>query len=162
MRLFQHLSAALLLCICVGANASGGGGGGGAGPKTQTPPKDPVVANAQALIANKDWDQTLKLLGKALADKPDSADYHNLYAFSLRHSANPDMDKVFHHYGEALRIDPKHRGAHEYLGEAYLQVGNLAKAKEQLAMLDQLCFFPCEEFSDLKEAVARYEATHPK
>jgi len=55
------------------------------------------------------------------------------------------MSLVFKHYNEALRIDPEHRGAHEYLGEAYLMVGNLAKAKEHLAVLDKLCFFPCDE-----------------
>ena len=58
---------------------------------------------------------------------------------------------------EALRIDPKHRAAHEYLGEAYLMSGNLAKAKEHLAQLDRLCTFGCEEYSKLKAAVARAE-----
>ena len=49
------------------------------------------------------------------------------------------------------------RGAHEYLGEAYLMVGNVAKAKEHLSVLDKLCFFPCDEYSDLKKAIADYE-----
>jgi DNA-binding SARP family transcriptional activator len=65
---------------------------------------------------------------------------------------------VFKHYNEALRIDPKHRNAHEYIGEAYLMVNNPAKAKEHLAALDRLCFFSCEEFTDLKKAIAAYEA----
>jgi len=30
--------------------------------------------------------------------------------------------------------------------------------REQLARLDSLCFFGCEEFSDLKKAIAEYEA----
>jgi len=64
------------------------------------------------------------------------------------------MSLVFKHYNEALRIDPDHRGAHEYLGEAYLMVGNVAKAKEHLSVLDKLCFFPCDEFTDLKKAIA--------
>jgi DNA-binding SARP family transcriptional activator len=67
------------------------------------------------------------------------------------------MSEVFKHYNEALRIDPKHKGAHEYLGEAYLMVGNVAKAKEHLAQLDKLCFFGCSEYSDLKKAIAAYE-----
>ena len=61
-------------------------------------------------------------------------------------------------FNEALRLDPGHRGAHEYIGEAYLTVGNLPKAKEHLSSLDKLCFFPCSEFSSLKKAVADYEA----
>jgi hypothetical protein len=68
------------------------------------------------------------------------------------------MDLVFKHYHEALRLDAKHRDAHEYIGEAYLMVGNLAKAKEHLGLLDKLCFFPCSQYSDLKKAVADYEA----
>jgi hypothetical protein len=72
------------------------------------------------------------------------------------------MDRVFSHYNEALRLNPKHRGAHEYLGEAYLMTNSLAKAKEQLAALDKLCFFGCEEYSDLKKAIASYEVNHPR
>ncbi|MDI1272273.1 hypothetical protein [Polaromonas sp.] len=68
------------------------------------------------------------------------------------------MALVFKHYGEALRLNPKHRGAHEYVGEAYLMVGDLAKAKQHLAALDKLCFMPCEEYTDLKKAIAAYEA----
>src|SRR5207302_6744569 len=85
------------------------------------------------------------------------ADYHNLYAYSIRKGPNPDLSLVFKRYNEALRIDPEHRGAHEYLGEAYLMVGNVAKAKEHLAMLDKLCFLPCNEYTDLKKAIADYE-----
>jgi DNA-binding SARP family transcriptional activator len=70
------------------------------------------------------------------------------------------MSLVFKHYNEALAIDPRHREAHEYLGEAYLMVGNLAKAKEHLAQLDKICFFPCSEFSELKNAIGDYERKH--
>jgi DNA-binding SARP family transcriptional activator len=95
---------------------------------------------------------------KAVARDPRNADYHNLLAYAVRNGANPDMDVVFRHYQEALRLDPKHRGAHEYIGEAYLMVGNLGKAKEHLAALNRLCFFGCEEYRDLKKAIETYEA----
>jgi hypothetical protein len=36
--------------------------------------------------------------------------------------------------------------------------GNLDKAKEHLAILDKLCFLPCEQYSMLKKAVADYLA----
>ncbi len=76
----------------------------------------------------------------------------------MRKGPNPNMDLVFKHYTEALRLDPQHRGAHEYIGEAYLMVNNVAKAREHLATLDRLCTFGCEEFTDLKKAIADYEA----
>ncbi len=62
-------------------------------------------------------------------------------------------------YQKALAIDPKHKGAHENIGEAYLVLGDLARAKEHLAVLNKLCFFPCEEYSDLTKAVQAYEAS---
>src|SRR6267378_3480970 len=116
----------------------------------------PGIALAAARAKN-DWSEAQATLRQALARNPDNADYHNLYAYSIRKGPNPDMSLVFKHYNEALRIDPDHRGAHEYLGEAYLMVGNVAKAKEHLSALDKLCFFPCDEYSDLKKAIADYE-----
>jgi tetratricopeptide (TPR) repeat protein len=119
---------------------------------------DPVLEQASKTIAAKDWPQAQALLKDAIARSPANADYHNLYAYSIRKGADPDMNLVFKHYNEALRLDPRHRGAHEYLGEAYLMVGNLPKAKEHLGALDKLCFFSCSEFSELKKAISEYEA----
>jgi len=120
-------------------------------------PPDPVIAEFQRAKAQSDWLKAAAVTSAGLAQKPDNAEYHNLYAFALRKGPNPDMDQVFAHYQEALRLNPDHRGAHEYIGEAYLMVGNLDKAKEHLAVLDRLCFFGCEEYDDLKKAVAAYE-----
>jgi tetratricopeptide (TPR) repeat protein len=122
-------------------------------------PKDPVLEKVSAATARKDWEAAQAALVPALAANPQNASYHNLYAYSIRKGANPDMSLVFKHYNEALRIDPKHKGAHEYIGEAYLMIGNVAKAKEHLAQLDKLCFFSCSEFNDLKKAIAEHEKT---
>ncbi len=119
--------------------------------------RDPVIEKATAATKRQDWASAADVLKGGLATDPNNASYHNLYAYSLRKSANPDMNLVFKHYNEALRIDPKHRGAHEYIGEAYLMVGNLPKAKEHLSALDKLCFFPCVEYTDLKKSIAEYE-----
>ena len=129
-------------------------------PADSSPPvrTDPALEQATKAVSSRDWPQAQAVLKDALARDPGNPDYHNLYAYSIRKGANPDMNLVFKHYNEALRIDPKHRGAHEYLGEAYLMVGNLPKAKEHLSTLDKLCFFPCSEFSELKKAIASYEA----
>ena len=119
---------------------------------------DPVIEQATSATSRKDWPRAQAILRDAVARDPGNADYHNLYAYSIRKGASPDMNLVFKHYNEALRIDPKHRGAHEYIGEAYLMVGNLPKAKEHLSSLDKLCFFPCSEFTDLKKAIGEHEA----
>jgi len=120
--------------------------------------RDPVLERFDAAKDKQDWVAAAAVMREALGANPNNADYHNLYAYSLRKGGAQDMDQVFKHYNEALRIDPKHRGAHEYLGEAYLMVGNVAKAKEELSTLDKLCFFPCGEYSDLKKAIAEHES----
>jgi Tfp pilus assembly protein PilF len=152
--MIKHLGRALLIMVAAATVAMG------ADPQETTTraPADRDLGDARARIAAKDWPGARDVLQKAVARDPGNADYHNLLAYAIRHTANPNMDLVFKHYGEALRIDPKHRGAHEYIGEAYLMVGNVAKAKEHLAALDKLCFFSCEEFRDLKKAIERYEA----
>jgi hypothetical protein len=53
-------------------------------------------------------------------------------------------------------LNPRHRGAHEYIGEAYLMVHDLPKAEEHLAALQQICLVPCEEHADLAKAIAAY------
>jgi tetratricopeptide (TPR) repeat protein len=143
-----------LLALPLAAIAAGDPGGS----SIPDAPADPVLQQVGEATSRKDWTAAAAILREALVKTPDKADYHNLYAYSVRKGANPDMDLVFKHYNEALRLDPKHRGAHEYLGEAYLMVGNLGKAKEQLARLDKLCFFGCDEYRDLKRAVADFEA----
>src|SRR5688572_21288618 len=119
---------------------------------------DPVLEQASDATSRKDWPRAQGILRDAVARNPANADYHNLYAYSIRKGASPDMSLVFKHYNEALRLEPKHRGAHEYIGEAYLMVGNVAKAKEHLGTLDKLCFFPCTEYTDLKKAISQFEA----
>jgi len=148
--IFRHLMLAGLL-------ASGAALAAESGPAGAPERKDPVLEKYSAASARQDWAAAAGALKDAVSANPGNAQYHNLYAYSLRKGANPDMNLVFKHYNEALRIDPKHRGAHEYIGEAYLMAGNVAKAKEHLGQLDKLCFFGCTEYTDLKKAIADYE-----
>jgi tetratricopeptide (TPR) repeat protein len=119
---------------------------------------DPVLQSARQAVAGRDYAKAAGILREALAKAPANADYHNLYAYAVRKGQNPDLDLAFKHYNEALRIEPKHRGAHEYIGEAYLMVGNVQKAREHLTQLDRLCFFGCAEYTSLKQAVRDYES----
>jgi len=119
---------------------------------------DPLLQQAREAAARKDFAAAAALLRDALAKTPENPEYHNLYAYAVRKGPDPNMDLVFKHYHEALRLAPKHRGAHEYIGEAYLMVGNLPKAREHLTQLDRLCFFGCEEYSSLKKAIQAHEA----
>ena len=156
MRYLNRLLVMTMLSWSCFATAAGGDS------SSEAVPADPVIGFVEGAIAKKDWEAAKATLKKALEGNAKNAGYHSLYAYSVRKSANPNMDVVFRHYGEALRLDPKHRGAHEYVGEAYLMVNNLPKAKEHLAALDKLCLFGCEEYRDLKTAITAYEASHPR
>jgi len=114
----------------------------------------------RAQIAAKNFPGAIDEL-KRLNDTGD-ADWNNLMGYSLRKSPNPDFAGAEKFYNEALRIDPRHRGALEYSGELYLQTGDLAKAEQRLAALDKACRFGCSEYSDLKKAIAQYKANGGK
>ncbi len=134
-------------------------------PDPKPDPKDPdkkseQLEPARAAIARQDWTGAQALLRTAVQRNPQSADAQNLYAYSIRKGPNPDMSEVFRQYNEALRLDPRHLGAHEYLGEAYLMTGNVVKAREHLAELEKLCAAACREYKALKLAVAEQEQRH--
>jgi Flp pilus assembly protein TadD len=118
-------------------------------------PADPDTEAGKAAIRAQNWSGAIASFSKVVAKDPRDADAQNFLGYAYRKSGN--LDLAFKYYDEALRLNPKHRGAHEYIGEAYLMQGNLVKAKEHLGQLDKLCFFGCEEYDDLKKAVAEYE-----
>jgi hypothetical protein len=122
-----------------------------------SPSKNDALAPARAQIAAKNWPAAIDELNET-----SSADWNNLMGYSLRKADPANLPEAEKFYNEALRIEPKHRGALEYSGELYLMMGNLDMAEQRLAALDKACFLPCEEYSDLKRAVARYKAAGNK
>lgn len=117
---------------------------------------DPLRPARDALAARQ-WTQALDLLKAQQPLLGRNADLHNLLGFAYRKQASPDLDKAFVHYRLALDIDPGHRGAHEYIGEAYLMRKQPAKAREHLQALHRLCGgASCEEYQDLAKALAAY------
>ncbi len=118
------------------------------------------LAPARAEIKAGRWVAAIDELKKV--NDTGSADWNNLMGYSHRKAKTPDYAAAERFYNEALRIDPKHRGALEYSGELYLMLGDLPKAEARLAALDKACFLPCEEYKDLKEAVARFKANGNK
>jgi len=141
------------------AAAAGGGGGGGDADMQQSraKPDDPDYTAAVRAIKAERFADAIPLLENVVAKEPRNADAYNWLGYATRRKGDPAAAIPI--YEKALTIDPKHRGVHEYIGEAYLLLGNLPKAKEHLATLDKLCFFPCGEYRDLKKAVERFEKT---
>ena len=117
---------------------------------------DPDFRAGMAAVKKEDWQQVVVHMTVYVLRSPGDADAWNELGHAHRKLGN--MELALSDYDKALKINPKHRGAHEYLGEAYLQMGDLAKAEQQLKVLDSLCFFPCEEFTDLKAEIAKYRS----
>lgn len=115
--------------------------------------EDAELQQARAQIAKKDWSAAVSGLENYTRSHASSADGFNLLGYSYRNLQRYDESLVA--YKKALALDPKHRGAHEYIGIAYLQMGQISNAKTHLDALDKICLFSCEEYRDLKKA---YEA----
>jgi tetratricopeptide (TPR) repeat protein len=117
--------------------------------------EDARYAEGVAAVKRRDYTTAIRCFEDVVVRDARNANAYNWLAYSIRQ--NGDAARSIPIYEKALAIDPKHKGAHEYIGEAFLALGNLPKAKEHLTVLDKLCFFPCEEYSDLKKAVQDYE-----
>lgn len=85
----------------------------------------------------------------AMGPHPDVLNYIGFTNRKLGHYVTAET-----YYRAALAIDPNHRGATEYLGELYLEIGRVAEARQQLARLESLCPYGCAEHEELARWVA--------
>jgi hypothetical protein len=100
------------------------------------------LTSVRARIKNKDFNGALAELMPMLQSSQ-HADVYNLIGFSLRKIV--DYTQAYTFYRKALELDPEHKGALEYLGELYVETGQLDKAREHVAILQRLCPNGCEE-----------------
>ena len=117
-------------------------------------PLDPDFAAGKQALAANDWNGAITALGSAALRDTRNADIQNYLGYAYRRLRQ--LEPAFRHYRLALVINPRHRSAHEHLGEASLLIGNLSQAEEHLAALEQICLIPCEEYDDLKRAITEY------
>ena len=116
----------------------------------------PDLTSVRAKIKAKNYAAALAEL-RDLAEDTQQADVYNLLGFTLRKTG--DLKTSLTYYAKALELQPDHKAAREYLGELYVETGNLAKAKEQLAILAKLCPSGCEEREDLQKAISAKSAS---
>jgi len=94
----------------------------------------------------------LDLLGR-IADKR-HANVLNLTGYATRKLG--DVDRGIDYYHKALALDPSYTKARQYLGEGYLQKGDVAKAEEQLDEIADRCGGPCEDYTLLANAIVAH------
>lgn len=111
----------------------------------------PDLTSARAKIKAKDYKGALAELMPML-NTHQHADVYNLVGFSLRKTG--DYAQAYTFYRKALDFDPEHKSALEYLGELYIETGQIEKALENVVLLKKLCPNGCEELEDLERAIA--------
>lgn len=127
-----------------------------ADPSPPTKLDPPWLVDVRALVKSGKYEQAILHLQNS--NQTTSAEWNNLMGYSLRQQKNPDLIGAENYYKAALKIDPRHKGALEYYGVLKLATNDLAGAEELLAKLDKICFFGCEEYSDLKEEIKKYKS----
>jgi tetratricopeptide (TPR) repeat protein len=114
------------------------------------------MTKARDAIAAKDYAGAIKILYPMSQSMPQDADAVNLLGFSYRMLGQ--YPQAFTYYDKALAIDPAHKGALEYEGEAYLETHQLPKAEGNLATLKRACGASgCPEIAQLESAIGRYK-----
>jgi predicted Zn-dependent protease len=152
----RSIVAAILLGSMTTAGPVLAMGGGGSTTTAPAAAVDSNFAKAKSMIEAGDYKNALPLLQQVVAKDARNAEAYNLMGYATRKSGDPNG--ALQYYNQALSIDPKHVGAMEYLGEAYLQLNRLPDAEQMLAKLDQACVFGCTEQRTLKTAIANYKA----
>ena len=117
----------------------------------------PDLTSVRTKINAKDYAGALAEL-RELADDVQHADVYNLMGYTLRKAG--DFKTSLTYYTKAIEMQPEHKAAREYLGELYVETGNMEKAKEQLAVLAKLCPAGCEEREDLQKAISAKSASN--
>ena len=111
----------------------------------------PDLSSVRAKIKAANYQGALAEL-KVLSETNQHPDVYTLMGYSLRKIGDYPTSLTF--YRKALDFNADHKSAREYLGELYVETGEMAKAEEQVSSLKQLCPSGCEELEDLQEVIA--------
>jgi tetratricopeptide (TPR) repeat protein len=114
------------------------------------------LAGGKGDAAKKKFAKALKKFERAVELDPTYYQSWNMVGFCSRKGG--DLKRAFDAYLKCLTIEPEYAEAHEYLGEAYVMSGDLAKAKEQLAWLKSR---NSDEAGELAESIEAAEKGAP-
>ena len=170
-RLATLIASALVLAPLAAAPAFAAGGGADPVPacpkgrvydqkskkcvvqKSGATDDDSIYATGRQLAMKGDYEEAIKVL--SLAQNKSDPRILNYLGYSHRKAGRVLVGLGY--YEEALRIDPNYTLVREYLGEAHLQRGDVASAKNQLSEIEKRCGTACEEYKDLAEQIESYK-----
>lgn len=164
LRIARCVVVGAIVLSMAGAPASAVTSGG---KSEQAPPSDDDYADGKAAFEREDWQGVIDHMTRVIEERPWHDDAHNLMGFA--HRKLGDYDKALEAYDRALELNPHHRGALEYLGEAYLELDRPELAKGMLDRLAVECQrlavgatnaggwqSGCEEWQELSQAYQAY------
>lgn len=125
-----------------------------AGPDTTTLDQDPDYRDGVAAINAKDFDKALVIFHKLQPEKAAAPEVANWLGYAYRKLKRYPESKRW--YDQALLLDPNYRPALEYQGEWFIETGDMASAKANLAKLERLCG-QCHEWQDLHDSIRKAE-----
>jgi len=105
---------------------------------------------AYALAKAERYDEALTVLN--LLKNPNTAKALNYRGYATRKLGR--VDEGIGYYRKSVALDPHYAQVREYLGEAYVLKGDMARAKAQLRAIKGICGTTCEEYEDLAKAIA--------
>jgi len=107
-----------------------------------------------------DYGRTLAKAGEydraidALRLAPDQSDPRVLNYLGFSHRKLGRMDEALGYYRAAVAANPDYSLVREYLGEAYIQLGALEAAREQLSEIERICGGrTCAEYDQLAKLI---------
>jgi tetratricopeptide (TPR) repeat protein len=171
MRIPAHLAAAVWLCAITAGPVFADGGGRDDAPSTPTCgsgqvwdkrsqkcvkaengvlPDKALAENAFALAKAERYAEALAVLD--LLQDPNTAVALNYRGYATRKLGR--VEEGIGYYLKSVALDPQYAQVREYLGEAYVQLGDIGNAKAQLQAIEKICGTSCEEYEDLAEAIA--------
>ena len=128
--------------------------GEGASSLSATYNAQSLPENIPGLVDAEKYDAAIDALNTFIDQENRNADAWNLLGYSLRKVEQ--YEDSLRAYKKALKLDRKHLGAREYLGELYLTLGKPKKAKSQLKKLKRYCG-SCDQYTKLAEAIKKHE-----
>lgn len=118
---------------------------------TSTPAAASNYEDAVAMIDNGNYQAGADVLLALAEEEPENADVFNWLGYS--HRRMEQYDVALEYYLMALELEPMHLGANAYLGELYVETGQMEAAQAQLDILMEACGGTCEEYEELALAI---------
>ena len=156
--MIKNLLISLIISTLVVSNSYAAGSSDSGSSKTKTK-YDMAVTHIKAAKnfekkdklekAKKSYLKAQKLLVQSNKNFPNKADTLNYLGFTTRKLGDFENGEKF--YLQGLKIDPKHIGINEYLGELYVATNRHNLAVERLEVLKDC---NCKEYDQLKAVIA--------